>query len=299
MVFLYSKLYLALLLTLLQDVRASIFKTQYIAATSSHLSLQHNYLENSLLNITDINLLINKYNISHTHFNCSRKPPDPVGKKNATLSTTTAIKLFLKSIASKHIYDCIINREKRDQQYLLSKVKKKVTTTGSNCWSVQSEPTDSVLFLIPQTLFMLWGTATIFIAFSFSVKTHRQYLLLPHPTHSNHKIRRLIQIRQLFRYKRLIHKHLSRKIRKSFPNIHYPSFLSVLKIIIKAVQPMHIVDDSDDTVVGLLVKWLTGPSFIRMLWVRFPPTTGLGMKALPSRTIKFRNLVGAAVVRKV
>jgi hypothetical protein len=34
--------------------------------------------------------------------------------------------------------------------------------------------------------------------------------------------------------------------------------------------------------VGLLVKWLTGPSFIRMLWVRFPPTTGLGMKALPS-----------------
>jgi len=29
------------------------------------------------------------------------------------------------------------------------------------------------------------------------------------------------------------------------------------------------------------------------------PTTGLGMKALPSRTIKFRNLVGAAVVRKV
>ncbi len=44
---------------------------------------------------------------------------------------------------------------------------------------------------------------------------------------------------------------------------------------------------------------LTGPSFIRMLWVRFPPTTGLGMKALPSRTIKFRNLVGAAVVRKV
>jgi hypothetical protein len=36
-----------------------------------------------------------------------------------------------------------------------------------------------------------------------------------------------------------------------------------------------------------------------MLWVRFPPTTGLGIKALPSRTIKFRNLVGAAVVRKV
>ncbi len=36
-----------------------------------------------------------------------------------------------------------------------------------------------------------------------------------------------------------------------------------------------------------------------MLWVRFPPTTGLGMKALPSQTIKYRNLVGAAVVRKI